>query len=307
MAAVNLDSLSKEELNTFIKSFDTVLCDCDGVLWLYDHGIAGSAEALNRFQHLGKKVFYVTNNSTKTRDEFVAKCEKLGFNTTKEEILSTSYLTACYLKDLGFNKKVFIVGSVGIAKELEAVGIRHLGVGPDPVLTDLGSLVSQDLKLDPEVGAVVVGFDLHFNFLKMMKAASYTNNPDCVFIATNTDERFPMDAANIVVPGTGSIVAAVETCAGRRAFKIGKPSAYIRDAIMKRHKVDPKRTLMIGDRCNTDILLGKRCGFQTLLVLTGVTKMREVDAWKASNKAEEQELVPDYYTEKLGDLLPHLS
>nr|CAD7258099.1 unnamed protein product [Timema shepardi] len=227
-----------------------------GVLWLYDHGIAGSAEALNRFQHLGKKVFYVTNNSTKTRDEFVAKCEKLGFNTTKEEILSTSYLTACYLKDLGFNKKVFIVGSVGIAKELEAVGIRHLGVGPDPVLTDLGSLVSQDLKLDPEVGAVVVGFDLHFNFLKMMKAASYTNNPDCVFIATNTDERFPMDAANIVVP---------------------------------------------------DILLGKRCGFQTLLVLTGVTKMREVDAWKASNKAEEQELVPDYYTEKLGDLLPHLS
>nr|CAD7424031.1 unnamed protein product [Timema monikensis] len=219
MSAVNLDSLSKEELNTFIKSFDTVLCDCDGVLWLYDHGIEGSAEALNRFQHLGKKVFYVTNNR--------------------------------------------------IAKELEAVGIRHLGVGPDPVLTDLGSLVSQDLKLDPEVGAVVVGFDLHFNFLKMMKAASYTNNPDCVFIATNTDERFPMDAANIVVPGTGSIVAAVETCA--------------------------------------DILLGKRCGFQTLLVLTGVTKMREVDAWKASNKAEEQELVPDYYTGKLGDLLPHLS
>nr|CAD7409932.1 unnamed protein product [Timema cristinae] len=227
------------ELNT-----TSALATEAGVLWLYDHGIEGSAEALNRFQHLGKKVFYVTNNSTKTRDEFVAKCEKLGFNTTKaqrdvaqDEILSTSYLTACYLKDLGFNKKVFIVGSIGIAKELEAVGIRHLGVGPDPVLTDLGSLVSQDLKLDPEVGAVVVGFDLHFNFLKMMKAASYTNNPDCVFIATNTDERFPMDAANIVVPGTGSIVAAVETCAGRRAFKIGKPSAYICDAIMKRHQV----------------------------------------------------------------------
>ncbi|KAF4521149.1 hypothetical protein B566_EDAN012915 [Ephemera danica] len=285
-----LTSLAKEEFKKFINSIDTILTDCDGVLWLEDNVLPNANTTVNKLQELGKKVFYVTNNSTKTRDEFVSKCAKLNFKANKEDIISTSYLAASYLQDLQFKKKVYVVGSEGIGQELDALNIKHIGIGPDTLKESVAHLVYKELDLDPEVGAVIVGFDQHISFPKLLKAASYLNNPECIFVGTNTDERFPVNSTNVVVPGTGSIVAAVQTCAGRLPFVVGKPEPYIKDAIVKKHKLDPKRTLMIGDRANTDILLGTRCGFSTLMVLTGVTTLDEVKGWKNSANPEEQAL-----------------
>lgn len=75
--------------------------------------LENSAEVMNKFRENGKQTFYVTNNSTKTRDELLVKCKELNFHASKEDILCTSYLAACYLLDLGFDKKVYIIGSEG--------------------------------------------------------------------------------------------------------------------------------------------------------------------------------------------------
>ncbi|XP_020298724.1 glycerol-3-phosphate phosphatase isoform X2 [Pseudomyrmex gracilis] len=302
MSAIQIQSLSQEDIRKLINSFDTVLTDCDGVLWMHMTPLPYSSDVINLLRKLGKQVFYVTNNSTKTREELAEKCKALKFEATKDDILCTSNLSARYLQSLGFNKKVYIIGTEAIGKELEQVNISHCGIGPDVIeQTNPYSVFDKD----PEIGAVIVGFDEHFSYPKMTKAATYLYDPNVHFIGTNMDERFPV-SDNVVIPGTGSLVRCIESCSERKAVVMGKPDEYMAKMLMNQSNIDPKRTLMIGDRCNTDILFGSRWGFTTLLVLTGVTSQSDLEKLKQSDRQEERDLIPDYYINSLGDLLPYL-
>ncbi|CAL4069349.1 unnamed protein product, partial [Meganyctiphanes norvegica] len=294
--------LDKTNIKQFLSMFDTVLTDCDGVIWSGDEVIGNANIALNKLRDVGKNIFYVTNNSTKTRSEYIIKCKNLGFEAKEEEIVGTSYVLAQYLKQRNFNKKVYVVGSTGITRELDNVGITHTEIGPDPSPEKVFSL-QETMKLDPEIGCVAVGFDGDISFTKIMKAASYLLNPECLFLATNTDERFPIRNSNLVFPGTGTMVKAVETAAERKPVVMGKPSAEMFEVIRKTNNLDPSRTLMIGDRCNTDILFGKNCGLNTLVVLTGVTEYEHLEKWAKGSDPEQHKLLADYFLPQLGDLV----
>ncbi|XP_011863467.1 PREDICTED: phosphoglycolate phosphatase [Vollenhovia emeryi] len=302
MSAVNVKALARQKVHRFLNSFDTVLTDCDGVLWMHMTPLPHAADVVNLFRRLGKRVFYVTNNSTKTRGDLVDKCRALKFDAAEDDILCTAHLSACYLQSLGFRKKVYVIGTEAIAKELKEANISCCGTGPDPIKPNVPYSV---FERDPEVAAVIVGFDEHFSYPKMVKAATYLRDASVHFIGTNTDENYPV-SDDIVIPGTGSLVRCIESCSERKAVIMGKPDKYMAKMLTERSNVDPQRTLMIGDRCNTDILFGTRCGFTTLLVLTGVTALSDVERWERSERREERDLVPNYYIDALGDLLPYL-
>lgn len=107
--------------------------------------------------------------------------------------------------------------------------------------------VNGKIEMDEDIGAVVIGFDEHLSYPKILKASNYLADPKCLFLASNADETFPMEIP-LVVPGTGVMVRAIETASQRKAKVFGKPSVPMFEAISKQSKIDPNRTLMIGDR-----------------------------------------------------------
>ncbi|CAN7998749.1 unnamed protein product [Ixodes hexagonus] len=291
--------------NELLPSITYVLTDCDGVLWSGNNAIPGSSETLNVLRKLGKKVRYVTNNSSKSRQGYVEKCKKLNFDTRPEDIFTTAYCAVLYLKKIKFSGKIYLIGSKDFLREIVDGGFTVCGsIGPDPVPNEWLKWAVEEMAPDKEVKAVVVGFDEHMGFMKCMRAASYLKDPNCLFLATNTDETYPCPNKNIVVPGTGTIVAAVSTAAQRKPIVLGKPEPFMTDCIRFRcPDLDPVKTVMIGDRLNTDILMGRRAGMKTILVGTGVHNLDDVRHHVAEGKLDD---VPDFFLPKLGDIVDML-
>ncbi|XP_016356779.1 glycerol-3-phosphate phosphatase-like [Sinocyclocheilus anshuiensis] len=304
MAASKCTQLTAALSRQLLDSIDCVLFDCDGVIWRGDQAIPGAPEVISSLKKNGKRVFFVTNNSTKTRQMYADKLGKLGFDATADEVFGTVYCSAVYLKNVcKLDGKVYLIGSNAMRQELEDVGIRPVGVGPDPV-----SGVQKDwanVPLDKEVQAVLVSFDEHFSYMKLNRALQYLCNPDCQFVGTNTDTRLPLEGGK-AVPGTGCLLRAVETAAQRQAQVVGKPSNFMFECVASQLGLDLERCLMVGDRLDTDIMLGSNCGLKTLLTLTGVSTVAEAEANQKSECPHQQKMVPDYYIDSIADILPAL-
>ncbi|KAJ1981083.1 hypothetical protein H4R33_005320 [Dimargaris cristalligena] len=256
----------------FIDKFDTFLLDCDG-----------------------KRILFVTNNSTKSREAYTVKFEKIGIHAKEEEIFGSAFATAVYLSSvskLPEGKKAYVIGMDGIRQEFALQNIPIADSEED--LADMTDDAFATIKPDEDVGAVVIGFDTHINYRKYAKAFTLlTRVPDCRFIATNTDLTFP--AAGFQFPGTGALVSVLSTSTGRQPTVIGKPHQTMLDCIVEKYHLDRDRTCMVGDRLDTDIQFGINGGISTLLVLSGVTYEHQLHTENPSS-------VPTYYMDSLGHL-----
>jgi len=282
--------LTKSEWSALFPKLKYVLSDCDGVLWNGDRAIEGAREFLGTLRQNGKRVCFVTNNSTKSREQILSKCLKLKFEAELSDVYGTAYATAAYLKMLGVGS-VYLIGSPAIYHEITSLGIKCTGLGPDELDGNWNSWLN--VKLEEGIQAVVAGFDEHFSLQKVCRAASYLLNPDCHFIVTNRDQSLPSERKDLVLPGTGCIISCLETAAGRPPIVVGKPYPTMIELLKKQFPdLDPENTLFIGDRLNTDIELGRRQGFKTLLVETGVHNREDIDPLKA----------PTYYLPSLNDI-----
>ncbi|GAA5885088.1 hypothetical protein JCM16303_006397 [Sporobolomyces ruberrimus] len=285
-----------EDYASVVDKYDNFLFDCDGVIWEGDEIIGKSKETLEYLRKKGKRIFFVTNNATKSRAANKGKFDKMGIHAEVEEIFTSAYAAAAYLKNvLKFpaDKKAYVIGERGLEEELDAVGIKHSG-GTDPddnVFLDLMDFSS--ITEDKEVGAVVCGLDMHINYKKIAKAHRYLKeNEGCLFIATNLDSTFPTHGS--VYPGAGSTIAPLMCCLGKDPLVIGKPENAMLESILTTFGIEKSRTIMVGDRLDTDIKFGVQGGIDTLMVLTGVNKRPDFEK-------EGAVAVPTYVVDGLGD------
>ncbi|CAG9461895.1 unnamed protein product [Pedinophyceae sp. YPF-701] len=287
--------ITEDEKMAMIERTKVFIFDCDGVIWRGDSLIEGVPDTLDMLRAMGKKLFFVTNNSTKSRKGYVKKFTDLGLNVQPEEVYSSSYAAAAYLESLGFNKKVYIIGEVGIQEELDLVGIEHIG-GPQDSDRKVVLAPGMALDYDKDVGAVIVGFDRGVNYHKIQTATlCIRENEGCMFIATNTDAVTHLTDAQEWA-GNGSMVGAIKGSTKREPIVVGKPSGFMLENIAQKCGCDKAEITMVGDRLDTDILFGKENGTGTMLVLSGVTSEEEL-------LSPENQIRPDAYTSKLPDLL----
>ena len=278
-----------------LEGVDSLIFDLDGVIFLGDTVIPGVPETLDKLRALGKKMFFVTNNSTKSRAGYLKKFTSLGLTVNAEEIFSSSFAAAAYLEQnpLPADKKVYVIGQVGIGESLTFLTYPGLG-GPNDSgkEIDLGPGVKVDH--DHDVGAVIVGFDSKINYYKIQYAQLCINeNPGCKFIATNLDAVTHLTDAQEWA-GNGAMVGAIKGCTGQEPIVVGKPAPLMIDYIVKKYDVDRSRIAMVGDRLDTDMVFGLDNGLQTVLTLSGVTSEEKL-------LSPENKIKPDQYVSSIAD------
>ncbi len=245
-------------------SYDVFLCDMDGVLYRGSSVIPENVDVLLHLQRLGKRIRFLTNNSTRTPSQYRERLAGMGFDVGEGDVITSGVATARFLKGEGI-RRVYVVGSPALREVIRAEGVKVTHRTPE---------------------AVVVGMDPNFNYVKLKRAASHVYT-GALFIGTNPDTSLPVEDG--VLPGAGAMLSAISSASGRDPdLVIGKPNPRIFE--MATYDLRGSKVLVIGDRLNTDVLGGRRAGFDTLLVLTGVHTLVDV---------ERLSLKPTYWVENL--------
>ncbi|OIW13878.1 hypothetical protein TanjilG_31767 [Lupinus angustifolius] len=289
--------LSAHNFKQLFHSVEAFLFDCDGVIWKGDELIEGVSQTLQMLRSNGKKLVFVTNNSSKSRAQYALKFQSLGIPVSQDEIFSSSFAAAMYLKVNNFppQNKVYVIGGEGILEELQLAGFTGVG-GPGDANKTIDFKQNKFFEHDKSVGAVVVGLDPNINYYKLQYGTlCIRENPGCLFIATNRDSVGNMTSLQ-EWPGAGCMVAAICGSTQKEPIVVGKPSTFMMDFLLKKFNVSCSKMCMVGDRLDTDILFGQNAGCKTLLVFSGVTTQSALE--DPSNNIQ-----PDYYTSKISDIL----
>ncbi len=256
--------------------YKAFLFDMDGVLYLDQQPVTDAVEFLRRLREVGKKILFLTNNSSLTRSEYRAKLAGMGIASDESEILTSAVATASFLQENYelAGKTAFMIGGRGLEEELSGTGLLLLR-GEEGKRADY----------------VVVSWDTDLTYEKL-KVACLAIYAGALFVGTNPDATFPSPEG--LWPGAGSILAALERATGKEALVVGKPNVYMMQAALSLVGEKADETLMIGDRLETDILGGWRAGLDTCLVLTGVASREDLEGYRPQ---------PDLVVESLLELL----
>lgn len=240
--------MDKQEL---IRSKRLWLFDMDGTLYLGDRLYDFTTELLYTLRESGCRYLFMTNNSSKSVEDYVKKLAKLGIESTREDFITSSQATACYLKKHHSGKRLYVCGTVSLKKELESEGFT----------------VTENVE---DTDCIVMGFDTELTFQKLHDVSYLLlTREEIPYIATNPDYVCPTEFGS--VPDCGSVCDMIFNATGKRPLVIGKPEPLMPLLAMERLGCTKEETAVVGDRIYTDVKCGLNAGITGILVMSGET------------------------------------
>lgn len=254
--------------------YNAYIFDLDGTVYLGDALLPGAGEAIRELRARGKRTVFLSNNPTHTRAEYADKLTRLGLPTRTDDIINSSFVLVNFLEREMPRARLFVCGEDALCGELRAAGFTLTGNAQ-------------------ETDAVIASFDRTFEYRKLQIAFDAIR-AGARFFATNGDRYCPVPGGG--EPDAAAIIAAIEACTNTRVEAIvGKPSRHMSDAILNLLQLDASQCIIIGDRLETDVLMGMNAGMANALTLTGATTREMLNA---------SEIQPMYVVESLRELIP---
>lgn len=253
--------------------FDGLLIDLDGVVWIGSEPVPGSPQALQSLLAAGKRIVFVTNNPGRPPTAYAERLRELGVEVGPEQIVTAGMVAARLAGEAaGAGGGAFVIGAPALKEMVAATGARLLE--------------GEEAR---EADVVVVSGHRGFDYAELL-AAKRALDRGASLLATSRDPTMPFPGGE--VPGTGAVLAAVETASGRRAEIAGKPERHLFEMAVE--AIGGGRAAMVGDRISSDIEGGRGAGLETILVLSGATSREE---------AEGADRAPDHVLDDLSGLL----
>ena len=237
--------------NEILRSKKLYLFDMDGTLYLGNRLYDFTLELLHSLRATGRQYLFMTNNSSKSVEDYVTKLGKLGIAATREDFMTSSQATAYYLHKHHEGQKLYVCGTESLKTELRREGFT----------------VTANID---EVECIVMGFDTELTFQKLHDVSYLLlTRPDLPYIATNPDYVCPTEFGS--VPDCGSVCDMIYNATKKRPVVIGKPSPLMPQLAMEKLGVSKEETCVVGDRIYTDVKSGLNAGITGILVLSGET------------------------------------
>ena len=248
------------------------LFDMDGTLNMGEVPLDGAMDTLRILAKNGKRVYFVTNNSSKSKIAYIQKLARMGYEATEDQIVTSGMATVSYLHKNYPDKSVYVMGTEVLRQEFIHGGIDVKDVGEDADI-------------------VVLAFDTELTYAKLWHTTNLISAGK-MYIATHPDFVCPSDKGDM--PDAGAFMATVEATNGHRPdIIIGKPYAPMADFVFDYCKATPKECAFVGDRIYTDIKFGLNNGMTSILVMTGETTY---------DVLEKSDVKPDYVLPSVNEL-----
>ncbi len=226
---------------------DAFICDMDGVIYhgnrLLDHVL----EFVRWLQNENKKFLFLTNSSERSPRELAQKLKRMGLDVSEDHFYTSALATASFLAHQCPKGTAYVIGEPGLLNALYEVGFTMNDVDPD---------------------YVVFGETRSLSYEKIERAARLVMD-GAKLIGTNSDLTAPSERG--IIPACRALISPIELATGRRAYYVGKPNPLMMRHALKRLGTDPAKTVIVGDRMDTDVIAGIESELETVLVLSGVS------------------------------------